>query len=68
MLELLFVCVCVCVCKRESVCVRVCIAMWMLCVCVCIVMWMLLHCIHVDLRYNIIRGIVTIILYVIQLD
>ena len=47
-------------------CVRVCIAMWMLCVCVCIVMWMLLHCIHVDLRYNIICGIVTI--YVIQLD
>ena len=41
-------------------CVRVCIAMWMLCVCVCIVMWMLLHCIHVDLRYNIICGIVTI--------
>ena len=42
-------------------CVRVCIVMWMLCVCVCIVMWMLLHCIHVDLRYNIIRGIVTML-------
>ena len=42
-------------------CVRICIVMWMLCVCVCIVMWMLLHYIHVGLRYNIIRGIVTML-------
>ena len=68
MLELLFVCVCVCVCERERVCVYV---YALQCGC-CVYVYALLcgcsqlHCIHVDLRYNIIRGIVTI--YVIQLD